>query len=219
MSGAARGHVPARLRALPRDQLGCVHLADTSKDKMDALLERYTAALRYGRRILEGDLRPHDATDAEEPRSKRTRLAYPTCSRCGMDLRRPYVCLTCAYTACFFRDPITDAAAAAASAGAHEPAATNGTAHARDGAEVGTSHIGLHLAEEAHPFGTPARPLTQPATWCTARCSARRATTWCTTRALSTCAESSSTVRMCTVRTRPRSTPWPHRMRCVRGSD
>ena len=113
MSGAARGHVPARLRALPRDQLGCVHLADTSKDKMDALLERYAAALRYGRRILEGDLRPHDATDAEEPRSKRTRLAYPTCSRCGMDLRRPYVCLTCAYTACFFRDPITDAAAAA----------------------------------------------------------------------------------------------------------
>lgn len=152
MSGAARGHVPARLRALPRDQQGCAHLADTPKDKMDTLLERYAAALRYGRRILEGDLRPHDATDADEPRSKRTRLAYPTCAVCGMDLRRPYVCLTCAYTACFFRDPVTDAAATAAAA--PESGTANGTTHAHDGTEVGTSHIGLHLAEEAHPFGT-----------------------------------------------------------------
>ena len=53
-----------------------------------------------------------------------------------MDLRRPSICLDCAYTACFFHDPVRDAASP------------------HDGAEVGTSHVGLHLAEEAHGFGT-----------------------------------------------------------------
>lgn len=45
---------------------------------------------------------------------------------------------------CFFRDPITDASAL----NLDTDTRTN-----RDGAEEGTSHIGLHLAEEGHAYG------------------------------------------------------------------
>lgn len=133
----ARGEVPERLHALPPERLGCAHLGAAARPAVEALLERYAAALRYGRRIQEGTLRPHDADDA--PRAKRPRLPYPTCAVCRLELRRPFVCLECAHMACFFHDPITDAAGAAPAAG--------------DGAEVGTSHAGLHLAEEGHAYG------------------------------------------------------------------
>lgn len=134
-----RGRVPTRLRALPEERLGCTHLAlDTPT--LDHALERYAGALRYGRQIQSGTIRPHEATEAPPP--PHATLPYPTCAVCQMDLRRPFVCLTCAYTACFFRDPVTDA---------HTPGLETQAWH--DGSEEGTSHIGLHLAEEAHAFG------------------------------------------------------------------
>lgn len=141
MRSEGRGSVPERLLALPRERAGCEHLASQTPDEMRRVLRRYAGALRYGRYIQEGKIRPQDATDEEDEKSvKRTRLEYPTCAVCHMDLRRPYVCLSCTYFACFFRDPVTDAGAQ--------------KADAVDGAEVGTSHIGLHLAEEGHAFGT-----------------------------------------------------------------
>lgn len=71
-------------------------------------------------------------------------LEYPTCAACGIDLRRPFLCLSCAYPGCLFRDPVRDPSLPV----------TRGKAGASDGTEEGSSHIGLHLAEEAHPYGT-----------------------------------------------------------------
>lgn len=61
-----------------------------------------------------------------------------------MELRRPFLCMTCGYAGCLFKDPVRDA----------QLPVTQGSSGASDGAEEGTSHIGLHLAEEAHPYGT-----------------------------------------------------------------
>lgn len=72
-----------------------------------------------------------------------TQLAYPTCAACGIDLRRPFLCLSCAHAACLFRDPVRDASL---------PVTRGAAQAAADGAEEGSSHIGLHLAEEAHPY-------------------------------------------------------------------
>lgn len=139
--------IPARLlRALPPEEAGCEHLAHQGTDELRKLLQRYVAALRYGRQIQDGRVRPQDATEPDEAGSaggtdddKRT-LTYPTCVTCHLDLRRPFICLECACTACLFHDPVV------------EPSSGRGADGASDGAEVGSSHIGLHLAEEAHAF-------------------------------------------------------------------
>lgn len=63
---------------------------------------------------------------------------------CSMDMRRPFVCLECAHTACLFRDPV------------REPSlpVSVGSARSAEHIEHGTSHMGLHLAEESHAYGT-----------------------------------------------------------------
>lgn len=124
-----------------------------------------------------------------------------------MDLRRPFLCLTCAHAACLFRDPVREATLPI----------TRGAGKATDGAEVGSSHIGVHLAEEAHPYGTCA-VLTQRVILCMAPCSVRRATMWCTTHALSMCSASSGSARACGERPRRKLTrrfvKMPHVRRC-----
>ncbi|KOS13207.1 cysteine proteinase [Malassezia pachydermatis] len=110
---------------------------------MEQLLRRYAAGLRWGQRLLSGKIRPQDGAEEEEERDKkRQKLEYPTCAVCQMDLRRPFVCLTCAYTACLFHDPVREAMLPI----------SMGVQSKADGDEVGTSHMGLHLAEEAHSY-------------------------------------------------------------------
>ncbi|PKI82969.1 ubiquitinyl hydrolase 1 [Malassezia vespertilionis] len=131
--------VPQRLLAIAPEQTGCVHLAQESAEALDTLICKYSAALRYGRAIQSGKIRPRDATEEGGQALKKIKLEYPTCAVCSIDLRRPYICMDCAYIACFFRDPISDTGAL--------PESAQG-----DGEEEGTSHIGLHLAEEAHSY-------------------------------------------------------------------
>ncbi|WFC98144.1 hypothetical protein MYAM1_000868 [Malassezia yamatoensis] len=104
-------------------------------------------ALRYGRKLIEGEIRPDDGDEDNDQRNETTRLTYPTCSVCKLDLCRPYICLDCSHIACFFRDPITDV---------HGPLADSeldGNTLATQENDLGSSsHIGLHLAEEEHGF-------------------------------------------------------------------
>lgn len=103
-----------------------------------------------------------------------------------MDLRRPFLCLSCAHAACLFRDPVREATLPI----------TRGASSAADGAEVGSSHIGVHLAEEAHPYGTCV-VLTQRVILYMAPCSVRRATMWYMMRASSMSSAPSGTDRLC----------------------
>jgi len=61
--------VPARLRALPPGLAGCDHLAHAGA--LDTTLRRYAAALRWGRQLEEGKIRPRDATDDYVPDKRR----------------------------------------------------------------------------------------------------------------------------------------------------
>ena len=104
--------------------------------------------------------------------------------------------MTCGYAGCLFKDPVRDA----------QLPVTQGSSGASDGAEEGTSHIGLHLAEEAHPYGTSQSHLHVAACDIVHGPSfAPRATTSCTIHVLIMCFNARHTVRMCRV---PGSMRW-----------
>lgn len=104
------------------EHAGCTHIAGLDAPRIDTYLARYTAGIRWGRRIRDGHLRPADAGSAP----KKQRLEYPQCAACRLDMRRPFVCLDCAHRACLLTDPV---AAASSSS---------------------KSHMGTHLASTAH---------------------------------------------------------------------
>ena len=63
--------MPAPPHALPREQAGCAHIAGLESEKLLQYIARYSAGVRWGRRIRDGQIRPSDGAD-DTP--KRTRV-------------------------------------------------------------------------------------------------------------------------------------------------
>lgn len=69
------GCVPPHVGALGGAAAGCEHLAQEDDASLDRLLERYAAGMRWGRRLLDGKIRPQDGADeAPAPADKRRKV-------------------------------------------------------------------------------------------------------------------------------------------------
>ena len=67
--------VPQHVRTLGDAAAGCEHLAQEDDASSERLLELYAAGLRWGRRLLDGKIRPQDgADDALAPGDKRRKV-------------------------------------------------------------------------------------------------------------------------------------------------
>ncbi|KAJ1033658.1 hypothetical protein NDA13_001644 [Ustilago tritici] len=97
---------------------------DTLPATTRSYLKRYIAGLRWGAQIHTGYVKMMDEEEkvTEQQRyndeaakaakqgkqvKKRRKLDYPQCHTCQVDMLRPFICLECAYTACF-SPPIAD---------------------------------------------------------------------------------------------------------------
>ncbi|SPO24957.1 related to UBP8 - Ubiquitin-specific protease component of the SAGA complex [Ustilago trichophora] len=122
---------------------------DTLPSSTKLYLKRYISGLRWGAQIRRGYVKMMDeeekaaesqrysdeiAAAAKQGKStkKRRRLDYPQCHTCQVDMLRPFICLDCAFTACF--SPPTD----------DDPTAVTRT--------EADSHMIQHLKKEKHAF-------------------------------------------------------------------
>ncbi|KAJ1032456.1 hypothetical protein NDA16_000480 [Ustilago loliicola] len=91
---------------------------DTLPATTRSYLKRYIAGLRWGAQIRTGYVKMMDEEEKEAEMQrhndevakaakqgkqvkKRRKLDYPQCHTCQSDMLRPFICLECAYTACF----------------------------------------------------------------------------------------------------------------------
>ncbi|SPO22789.1 related to UBP8 - Ubiquitin-specific protease component of the SAGA complex [Ustilago trichophora] len=122
---------------------------DTLPSSTKLYLKRYISGLRWGAQIRRGHVKMMDeeekaaesqrysdeiAAAAKQGKStkKRRKLDYPQCHTCRVDILRPFICLDCAYTACF--SPPTD----------DDPTVVTRT--------EADSHMIQHLKKEKHAF-------------------------------------------------------------------
>ncbi|CAO1632853.1 unnamed protein product [Parajaminaea phylloscopi] len=102
---------------------GCKHIKNLSSSELNTVLQHYILGVRWGKRVRRGAVREpedeeedspgHPAHEHEDHQSysngwrngsihhkRRKLLPHPSCSTCQVSLHKPYLCLTCAYTAC-----------------------------------------------------------------------------------------------------------------------
>ncbi|KAK0537985.1 hypothetical protein OC842_001426 [Tilletia horrida] len=125
------------------------------------LLHRFATGVRWGKKIRSGQVRPeededddghqhHNQVDDKTALKRRKLLPHPSCVQCGLVLHRPFICLTCASTACFFQEY-----GAAADEGLLGPPATptqGAAVHGQKKKAQHECHIASHLEATQHPL-------------------------------------------------------------------
>ncbi|KAK0560671.1 hypothetical protein OC861_006185 [Tilletia horrida] len=136
----------------------CPHLSSQSQPIKD-LLHRYAAGLQWAKKIRNGHIRPDEDEDQDQQHhhqqqqeddktalKRRKLLPHPSCAQCGLFLHRPFICLTCATTACFYQQygAAADQGILLTTAAA---AATDSTTNIEQ-----DCHIADHLHQSGHPL-------------------------------------------------------------------
>ncbi|CAD6916546.1 unnamed protein product [Tilletia controversa] len=141
--------------------------APNERPLLKDLLHRFATGVRWGKKIRSGHVRTDDDEEEEEEAQRhraqadsrvddktalkrRKLLPHPSCVQCGLILHRPFICLTCAGTACFFQEY---GAAADVSLLGSQPRSDPGSSLKRVKKTVEQEcHIAAHLEETQHPF-------------------------------------------------------------------
>lgn len=66
--------IPPHILARGEKRAGCEHLQKETSEHFKTLLKRYTAGLRYGQKLLDGQIKPRDGTEDEPAREKRRKV-------------------------------------------------------------------------------------------------------------------------------------------------
>ncbi|KAE8271742.1 hypothetical protein A4X09_0g592 [Tilletia walkeri] len=121
------------------------------------LLHRFATGVRWGKKIRSGQVRAEEDDDDEDKAplnhavddktalKRRKLLPHPSCVQCGLVLHRPFICLTCAGTACFFQEYGT-----AADQGLLDPTPRGESSSESEDQKAASSQVKKTTVQECH---------------------------------------------------------------------